>query len=823
MRDVKSKKTGRECHLLKVTGIALLTLVMFVNIVGAAPPENITFVTTGSSFSPIITVTGNPTIQWEFGDGSTSNSASPTVNFGSVGRRVNTLVVTPWSAVTKINLGYDGSDEGVTPDPNTIAYLREQNVVSVSGLENVAPYLQVWASSYNPITELDFNDFTALHTIECFYCVSLSTMKLRNVPSLTRLAFERSNISYLDLSEAPSLTDLRGARQGGTTYTINWGNTGSKIWHICTRDNPQITSNYPYNQYPVLEELFNWNDNQTGILHLTSTSLREVLTAKNHYSAAIFSGCFPAGGNGVVDISNNELTSLDISNDPGLLNLNASFNLLNQTTVDGILQTLDSYNTRDGSLDLTGNAAPSTIGTAHANNLTARGWTVRVSSINNQPIANFTSSVTLGTAPLLVQFNDTSTNNPSTRLWNFGDGIYSTGDYPEHTYYSPGNYTVTLGIKNAYGSDSKVVVITVLEQPILPLANFSNNVTEGYVPLSVQFNDSSSNATSWYWDFGDGNNTSEINPVHIYSVAGSYIVNLIVSNANGNNSKTGTIKVLENSSSDSGSNGGSSDGSSDGNSDGGSDGSSTSSSSSGSGGGGGGAGGSPELQSNVEIKELSQAFISSGQNAKFEFPQKVTPVVSVSFYAKKTAGKTTTIVELLKAKSTLVSEPSSNEIYKFINIWVGNSGFATSRNIENATVSFKVEKSWIQDKKIDKSSIILNRYSDKAWNQLPTSLLSEDDKYLYFTAQTPGFSPFAITGKTTGMSVQPANENKMQPELSNDAQTKSNTESTATNAEHTIKQTQNSNTTGKENTGTPIIIIGLVIICLLGLFLWYKR
>ena len=181
-------------------------------------------------------------------------------------------------------------------------------------------------------------------------------------------------------------------------------------------------------------------------------------------------------------------------------------------------------------------------------------------------------------------------------------------------------------------------------------------------------------------------------------------------------------------------------------------------------------------------------------------------------------------MELLKAKSTLVSEPPSNEIYKFINIWVGNSGFATSRNIENATVSFKVEKSWIQDKKIDKSSIILNRYSDKAWNQLPTSLLSEDDKYLYFTAQTPGFSPFAITGKSTAsMTVQPANGIKTQPEFSNGTQTKPNTESTATNTEHTIEQTQNSNTSGKENTGTPIIIIGLVIICLLGLFLWYKR
>jgi len=59
------------------------------------PEANITFVTTGSSFSPIITVTDNPEIQWVFGDGSTSDSTSPTVNFGSKGTRANTLVVTP--------------------------------------------------------------------------------------------------------------------------------------------------------------------------------------------------------------------------------------------------------------------------------------------------------------------------------------------------------------------------------------------------------------------------------------------------------------------------------------------------------------------------------------------------------------------------------------------------------------------------------------------------------------------------------------------------------------------------------------------------------
>ncbi|AKB28055.1 hypothetical protein MSSIT_1336 [Methanosarcina siciliae T4/M] len=343
----------------------------------AKPDENITFVTAGSSFSPIITVTGNPEIQWVFGDGSTSDSTSPTVNFGSRKSRENTLVVTPWSAVTKINIGYDGSDGGVTPGSDTIENLKQQDVIAVTGLENVAPYLQVWASSYNPITSLDFNNFTALHTIECFYCTSLNTIRLRNVPSLTRLCLENCNISELDLSEAPSLADLRGASQRSRTYTINWGTTGANLWHICVRDNPQMTTTLPVSQFPLIKDFYVWNGNQSGTLHLTSTNLKKVLSSNNQYTAANFSGCFPAGGRCTVNIYDNDLTSLDISDDPGLFYLNASLNSLNQTTVDGILQILDSYDTNGGYVDLTGNAAPSRTGVAHANNLAARGWKVQ--------------------------------------------------------------------------------------------------------------------------------------------------------------------------------------------------------------------------------------------------------------------------------------------------------------------------------------------------------------------------------------------------------------------------------------------------------------
>ena len=414
------------------------------------------------------------------------------------------------------------------------------------------------------------------------------------------------------------------------------------------------------------------------------------------------------------------------------------------------------------------------------------------------PVANFNTNSISGAAPLAVQFTDLSQNSLS-GSWDIdNDGIPDSNQKNfTHLYEAPGNYTVTLTAINEYGTSSKTQQI-IVEAPgknkTLPVANFSSNLTSGYAPLAVQFADLSQDEVSRSWDFNnDGTaDSGDVSPTYTYTFPGTYTVSLTAINANGSTLKTASLTVLEGSSSYGGSSGGSS------HSSGGS--------------GGGGAGGSPEPQSNVEIKEISQTFVSSGTSAKFDFPQKVTPIVYVSFDSKKTAGKTTTIAEMLKGKSTLVSELPSDEVFKFVNIWVGNSGFATSKNIENAVVCFKVTKSWVQDKKIDKSSITLNRYSDKKWNQLPTSLSSEDDNYLYLTAQTPGFSPFAITGKIA------AAETKTDPIILNETQPEPKTEnieknngSTASNAGQQQEQNKNTSMSGFE---LLFSIIGLLAVFL---------
>ncbi|HHV24814.1 MAG: NosD domain-containing protein [Methanosarcina sp.] len=100
------------------------------------------------------------------------------------------------------------------------------------------------------------------------------------------------------------------------------------------------------------------------------------------------------------------------------------------------------------------------------------------------------------------------------------------------------------GIEGSIYSDF-LPLVTPGSAPILsPVADFSSNVTSGKAPLNVGFTDKSTGTpTSWVWDFGDGTSSTEKNPVHTYSTAGTYTVNLTVSNENGTSSKLAKINI----------------------------------------------------------------------------------------------------------------------------------------------------------------------------------------------------------------------------------------------------------------------------------------
>jgi PKD repeat protein len=151
-------------------------------------------------------------------------------------------------------------------------------------------------------------------------------------------------------------------------------------------------------------------------------------------------------------------------------------------------------------------------------------------SVGSAPVANFTGTPTSGTAPLIVQFQDTSTNVPTNWAWDFNsDGLTdSTLQDPQATF-AVGLHTITLTASNAAGSDTetKTSYIGVSTPP--PTVTFTATPASGPKTLHVQFADTSPvTPTAWAWDF-DNNGTTDStiqDPAWDYPVVGTYTVKL---------------------------------------------------------------------------------------------------------------------------------------------------------------------------------------------------------------------------------------------------------------------------------------------------------
>ncbi|MDI9634181.1 MAG: PKD domain-containing protein [Methanolinea sp.] len=169
--------------------------------------------------------------------------------------------------------------------------------------------------------------------------------------------------------------------------------------------------------------------------------------------------------------------------------------------------------------------------------------------MNATPAANFTASPAFGPAPLEVTFTDTSAGVVHERFWEFGDGTTAWSNESAtvtHVYTLPGNYTVSLTVRNEGGEDrlARPGCVTVLPSGPPPIPYFVANPPFGFAPLTVRFRDMSVRSpTAWFWDFGDGVTSTERNPVHTYALPGIYTVALTVGNAGGTATSTGTVVV----------------------------------------------------------------------------------------------------------------------------------------------------------------------------------------------------------------------------------------------------------------------------------------
>lgn len=120
--------------------------------------------------------------------------------------------------------------------------------------------------------------------------------------------------------------------------------------------------------------------------------------------------------------------------------------------------------------------------------------------------------------------NTTPTGNWS-YAWDFGDGFQSFTRNPNpYRYTAYGNYTINLVVTGQYCTDTASQIIII--DPAVPIAEFDYNPGEGCVPLTVNFFNKSLYGVNFRWNFGDGNHSQQENPIHTYTLPGTYTVSL---------------------------------------------------------------------------------------------------------------------------------------------------------------------------------------------------------------------------------------------------------------------------------------------------------
>ncbi|MEI2671846.1 MAG: PKD domain-containing protein [Marmoricola sp.] len=165
---------------------------------------------------------------------------------------------------------------------------------------------------------------------------------------------------------------------------------------------------------------------------------------------------------------------------------------------------------------------------------------------NQPPVSIPNADVTAGQAPLTVNFNGGGSNDPDgtivSYLWDFGGGNTSTAKNPTYTFGSQGAKVVTLKVTDDDGAtDTASITINVSAQPNVPptAQAAATSPKTGVAPHTVTFSsagsaDSDGTIVSYNWQFGDGGSSTQANPSHNYTLAGSYTATLTVTdNAGG--------------------------------------------------------------------------------------------------------------------------------------------------------------------------------------------------------------------------------------------------------------------------------------------------
>jgi PKD repeat protein len=177
-----------------------------------------------------------------------------------------------------------------------------------------------------------------------------------------------------------------------------------------------------------------------------------------------------------------------------------------------------------------------------------------VASTNHVPTVTAgrtpTGTITSGTA---VNFTAAGTDTDGDTLsytWDFGDGTPgSTAQNPTHTYTATGTFAAKVTVNDGKGGNNNdtlsVTVVAPNQNPTVSITrNPTGNVTTGTsVAFTATATDPDGDPLTYAWDFGDGGTSTQQNPSHPYSTAGTYSAKVVVSDGHNGTATSNPLSI----------------------------------------------------------------------------------------------------------------------------------------------------------------------------------------------------------------------------------------------------------------------------------------
>ncbi|MGV3558251.1 PKD domain-containing protein [Larkinella arboricola] len=162
--------------------------------------------------------------------------------------------------------------------------------------------------------------------------------------------------------------------------------------------------------------------------------------------------------------------------------------------------------------------------------------------ITPRPIADFSVEQVSG-SPGKIKVTNKSLNAKRYQ-WTFGDGRASTAETPEIEYKTDGTYTITLTAKSDVGEDQVSNSVEISGLVKIAKADFDFAFVNGS-PNRMQFTNKSTNADRYQWLFGDGQSSTEANPLIEFKTNGVISAQLTARNGNSADVITKSVYISE--------------------------------------------------------------------------------------------------------------------------------------------------------------------------------------------------------------------------------------------------------------------------------------